>query len=695
MCIFADVAVAAASELNKSGKVEEVIVTAQRRAERLQDVPISMSVLEGEKLDASTASGITEILRTVPGVITTVSAQNGGTSINIRGVGAASALYQGTSPISYYLDQVPFSLIRSAVVPDASPYDLDRVEVLRGPQGTLYGSNAQNGVVRILTANPDLDAFDWKARASLSGTEGGGDNSRFDAAVNVPLISDRLAVRAVFGYQNLSGWIDQPDRRNANDAESFTGRFKVRAQLTDRLLVDLSAWLSRSDYGAPSYSTDNETSPFQHEPMTTDYDIFAVNVAYDFSGFTFASSSSYIDYGATGFLDFDPPFAGHELETIDASRIFTQEVYLTSTDDGPWRWSLGAMYRRGDAPEFQDFGQFTGPPASPTPLVPLNFTYESTSHAVFGELTRALFDDRLELTVGARYFQDTVEQKELLNFDGVGPLVESSDEFDAVSPRFVVTWYVNDDLTTYASYSEGFRSGSQQGLLVTQTYTDFPEVRSDNLTNYEAGAKGALFGGRIDFDAAVFFIDWQDVQQPLRVPFASTYITATVNGESASGWGAEFGLSTHLTDAFTLGVNASWNDLTNDEDVFTRSAAFPNGVVLFPEGSRLVNSPKYTIGVFADYGWSLGGGYEARVSASGNYASELSSRSLTGTTSVERLSEPYIFGRASFAIDAPENWTVSLFVDNIDNYYEAYPGGGDRPVRPRPRTWGVQFEYRL
>ena len=244
-------------ENSTPGALQEVIVTAQKRAERLQDVPISISVLGAQDLDRSTLSGVTEALNLVPGVSANVGVQGGGTQITIRGVGASEPLFNGSSPIGYYLDSAPFGLVKTAILPDSDIYDLERVEVLRGPQGTLYGANAENGLVRVLTNDANLDQFQLKSRATVSNTEDGGGNYWGDVAVNVPLIEGKLAIRGVVDYTNSSGWINSPVDTHVNDSELRTFRLKINAQPTDQLSIGLSAWTTRDNFGAPSTSDDD------------------------------------------------------------------------------------------------------------------------------------------------------------------------------------------------------------------------------------------------------------------------------------------------------------------------------------------------------------------------------------------------------------------------------------------------------
>lgn len=669
--------------------IEEIVVTAQRREERLQNVPIAITVLGGDALDQSTAQGVTQALNSVPGVITTAPIQGGTAQVAVRGVTAGAGFQNGSSPIAYYLDSVPFALVKTALVPDSSAYDLARVEVLRGPQGTLYGASAQNGVVRILTRDADLNDFEVKMRTSLSQTRYGGENYRGDLAVNAPLIEGKLAARAVIGYQDMSGWIDKPGREDANDAEVHTGRLKLNAQPNEQLSIGVSGWFSRSDFGAPNAGDENRRrSSAADESIQTDYDAFGLKIGYELPGMSLTSATGYLDYKLSSNLDYLFPLLGipGTLLTAMDSQMFSQELTLNSTTDGPWRWSVGAMYRNGEDRLLQTL--FVLP-------APIDFTDESESHAVFGELTRLFADGRFELTLGLRHFEDKVKQIENVRHTGVPtePLYRASGTFDATSPRVVLTWHPQDTATIYASYSEGFRSGFNQNANVPVGL--FPSVKADTLKNYEIGAKGRTADGLLTFDAAVFYIDWEDVQQTLTVDFGSVAVAALVNGESASGMGAELGMMLHPLDGLSLGVNVSWNDLTADSAV----TSVANSISLFNKGDRLNFSPEYTAGASVDYTFALGrGGYEARFSGSGSYSSEQNYRNVLGGGVVVDVGEAMLIANTSFSILSPHRWTATLFVDNVANEQE--PGVGlfhvpDWNQRVRPRTAGIQLEYQF
>jgi iron complex outermembrane recepter protein len=677
---------ARAPDQKRNAPLEEVIVTAQKRAERLIDVPISMSVLDGIDLDASPVQGTAEMLNRVPGVAAMIAVL-GTPKLAIRGATASDVFRGGSTPIAYYLDAVPFGFVKSAFIPDSNVYDLDRIEVLRGPQGTLYGANAQNGLVRILTHEPNLDEFEFKARALMSSTDRGGENYRGDAAINVPIVEGRLAARAVVGYQDLSGWIDKPAGKDENDAEISNARLKVKAQLTEKLSLGASAWLSRSDFGGQAIADDNARSRGGSEPVANDYDVFGLELGYEFSGATLSSRTGYIDYASVSFLDLSLlGLTGVTQRSQLNSEVISQELILNSTRDGSWRWTLGGMYR-----DVEDRRQHNFPVAAPVDMIDT-----SESYAVFGELTRVFMDGRLELTGGLRYFEDDVALKENLSFTGVPttPLVETQATFDAVTPRAVLSWHPSKDSTVYASYAEGFRSGfTQDPRIVSILGVQAPTVDSDTLRNYELGAKGRLLGGRLAFDTAVYYMDWEDVQQLLLINVGGIFRSVGANGSSASGVGFEFAVTTMPVEGLELGANLGWNDLTVDGDVISA------GVVFLRDGDRLVTSPELTVGASVDYGFSIGTGFEGRMSISGNYISEMSNRSIAGTQSIEWEGDPMLIARASLSLSSRTGWTATLFSENIGNEQGAplvNPGAfRDWDARIRPRTTGVQFDYRF
>lgn len=674
--------------------IEEIVVTAQKRAERLQDVPISISVLGGPDLDRSTVEGVTEALGQVPGVVTMPVNQGGGMQLGIRGVGASGPTLNGSNPIAYYVDSVPFGFVKQAIVPDASAYDMERVEVLRGPQGTLYGANAQNGVVRVLTANPDLNEFEAKVRTSYSSTTDGGDNYRGDMAVNVPLIQDKLAVRAVAGYQDLSGWIDGPVRKDINDAEMTNFRLKVGAQPTDKLAITLSGWGARDDYGAPSVSDDDRrVSATDPQPRSTNFDAYGLKIDYELSAATISSMTSYLEFETGGGSDLTPyGLPGYLGYTALDSRVASQEIILASNGRGAWTWSAGVFYRNGEDRLFQDVVGLLP--------VPVDYSDGSESYAAFGEIRRRFADGRLELTLGARYFHDDVFHQENVQQQGLPsvPLLHLTDTYDATTPRAVLTWYPNSDFTFYASYSQGFRSGSPQNAGIVQAAPNTPPVEPDKLHNYEVGAKATLLEGRVSIDSAVYYIDWKDVQQSVAIPLNGFPFIVMVNGESASGIGADFAVMTRFVEGLELGFSVSWNDLALDSPVRGFEAGGPpEGVIVMNKGDRLNYSSEYTANALAEYSFPLGrGGLNGQIAASANYVSEQTSRGISGVLFSE-TGDDLMTAHASVSINT-DRWAAMVYVDNLNDENGAVPPTvpiDEWSPRGRPRTIGLQVDFKF
>jgi len=681
-------------ENHPSAGLEEIVVTAQKREEKLQNVPISISVLGGTDLDKSTYDGVSDALSTVPGVIVSKTGQGGGTTLTVRGVGAPPLFY-GSSPVAYYLDSVPFGLVKSAIEPDENAYDLKQVEVLRGPQGTLYGASALNGVVRVLTNDADVTDFDLKARVSDSGTEYGGNNYRADTAINVPIIPGKLAIRAIVGYENDSGWIDAPNKNNINDAELRNYRLKVNAQPTEDLSIGLSSWNSRDNYGAPSIGyTFDKSSALLNQPIVTDFDAYGLKLGYQFSGYTISSATSYLNYKNTGYWDITQFLGGLSTYAVtqNFSKVVSEELLLNSPNQGDWRWSIGGMYRHATGDLYQ-YLQTTEIPQFYL-LGPTVNDSTSKSYAAYGEVTRLFFGGQFELTAGLRHFQDNLSQSDRPT--PASPYSLANTTANANTPRVVLTWHPNDRQMAYTSYSEGFRSGfAQAGLPVNA-----PQLLPDKLRNYEVGSKGSTADGVLSYDTSVYFIDWRHVQQgttvllpnldPTLPPIPVSY---EVNGQSASGLGADFGVAAKPVKNLTLRINASWNNLKWDSDVLN------SGAVLFHKGDRLDYSPEYTIGAAADYVVLFGGnGFKGIFSAQVNHTSSMTQRALAGTLSLPNTGDSMTIARTSFSIDSPDHWRATVFVDNVANErgapLDALGNGADYRERVRPRTAGVQLDYK-
>lgn len=681
----------------------EIVVTAQKREEKLQDVPISIAVLQGAALDASTYIDTRDALATIPGLATVTSQVSGATVLSLRGVSSTGAMFAGSSPVAYYVDGVPFGLVRSAIVPDTNLYDLQRIEVLNGPQGTLYGASALNGVIRILTNDADLHDFDFKGRATDSTTEHGGENYDGDMAVNIPIVTDKLALRVVAGDEHYSGWVDSSYGNHTNDIDVGNERAKLDAQPTDTLSIDLSAWHSQVRAGGPPYADSSYFIPQSYGQHSFNmFNAYGLTVAQDMRTFEISSVSSYLVYDDNGTIDATatvPPSA-FNLFTDTHSRVISEELNVASKTEGFLKWSGGFFYRDAEDTTYQGAG------SSPaTRSFDDQFRDTSKSEAVFGELGGRFFDDQLEITAGARYFHDdegtqawgTSSQLDIISSEGysVAPASATSSVW---TPRATISWKPRSDLTAYFSYGQGFRSGFPQGYF---TQGLFPPAAPDKLTNYEVGVKGDALDQRLAYTVAAYYIHWTGVQQAL------TYIPASgpqkgigegvvANANAASGPGAEFSFTARPVKGWDISATFSWNDLTYDQTVYSDITA---GAPLFLKGDRLDLSPEYTASLSTSYLFLLGSsGLSGQISASEQYISVLNSVDIQLGSEANAPSNSLLIARANFSVIIPDHWSVSLFADNLANYKGDTLANADTfywDTRPTPRTVGVRIDYHL
>lgn len=665
-----------------SSEVPDIVVTAQKRGEqKLKDVPISISVLGGADLDKATSNGVNALVANVPGVAIYGSYSGNGSKLAIRGVTASASLFAGSGTTAYYLDDIPFALVKIPLTPDASPYDLQQVEVLKGPQGTLYGASALSGVVRVITHNADLTKFEMKARGGVATTDGGAASYNLDAAVNVPIIEDKLAVRLVAGYDHTGGYVDRPlvSEKDYNATRNQSYRVKVAAKPADRLRVDFTAGWSRINGDGLNTSFANRTVPTKlPEPWRTNYDVQGLKLSYELDGATIESSSSHLKYFQDNLLDVSNIM---ELHTQLRARTYNQEIRAFSRGARNFNWSIGANYRDSEDQRIQQL---------PTFAADINEINKSKSVAAFGEVSQYFLDRKLQATAGLRYFHDDVSLLELSRSTGARTgLVDSSSTFQRVTPRFVLSWYPNRQMSFYASYSRGFRSGFQQSGDVIAVAPTIPAVKPDTLTNYEVGAKGLL--GHLNYELAVYYQDWKDPQQRQFVPFGPGLTLATpINGSPARGLGVDLAISGQVVKGLTLGGTLSVNDLSYSGDVIS------NGVRVYKKGDRLDESPKMTASLNGSYHAQLGAGFSGRLSASMNYTSKMNSTN--AGTGAFFAGDDITLVNSSIEIIAPSYWSVRVYADNITN-----ENGAARPVslpqqyytyRPRPRTFGIQVDFK-
>ncbi len=572
--------------------VSEIIVTAQRREERVFDVPISIVAMSGDELQRRRITDIDDLSLVVP----SLNIQSSGSyqrRIILRGVSNLAG-NQHSSLIGMYLDEASVAADPSYQI-DLRTYDLERVEVLRGPQGTLYGEGSAGGTIRFITRNPALDRASVNADVDALFTQDGGAGQLIEGAVNVPLITNVLGLRLAGTFDRQDGWVDQPTagRKDINDKSLADVRVKGLWKPTEQFSANAMVVIHRND-AAPNIGEDAQGNFTQRFNLTTtpeaqdDYDLYGLTLTYDFTDVRVLGASSRIkqdkevsDYGiryqATppGGLYYD---IYYPVFTAD-NTITTDELRLTSLGSGPWTWTLGGYHRHA---RFKRTGQqifgIPGPPGTPLPGASAFISsYLIDSWAAFGDASYRLAD-RVTIGMGLRYFED--DQK-----DSTGRSVRS----DTLNPRIYAQLRLNDAANIYASAAKGFRSGGFDG--VGQSTYD-PE----SVWTYELGTKMALADGRLSIDAAVFYSDYTNYQSFSLDP-ATLLDFRTRNAGDATIKGVEGGLAWQPAEHWTLSLSGNYVNAKLDKV----SAAFTAHVA----GDPLDMVPKYgyTVSAQRDFRW--------------------------------------------------------------------------------------------
>ena len=732
--LVAGAAQAQSQPAGHSNEVSEVIVTATRRAEKLQDVPLSITAYSQETLTAKGIVGYEGLAQETPGVVLNRPSANFN-NFTARGIATNGYGANLQSTVAVYIDELPISTIGNTTVLDPNLYDVERVEFLRGPQGTLFGSGSLSGALRILTKRPDASAFDASVLADFGNVGSDSLRQRYNAMVNVPLIEDKLAVRAVAFYRDEEGYIDNigTKKKNANTLKDAGGRVSLLWAPTERLSVKLtgsyeSSKPEDSSMVSPKLGRDIRVSdrPDLFQGLLSSYN---ATVEYQFDGAKLTSSSTKSRFDQKFFVDLAGTFGGPIAFGLDATAYmdtFVEEARLASDPGGKWDWVIGGFYldRRLDVdynyrsrPDYLAARGFTG--------LPDEYYQRQHNHtnsqelAGFGQLTYRFSDD-LWVTGGLRYggfeAQSFVEGGYTSNYllAALTPTYRGPLTITQVAPATGVkaketgpSWKVSVSykptpmVTTYATVSTGFRTPvvnafAGRASVVNPSDIIIPSgADSDDLTNYEVGLKGRWLNGRLTTNVSAFWIDWKNIQvQANRVSDSVQFAT---NIGKAVSKGIEFEVVAAPADGLTLGVNGALIDAKVTKLSPTEAAI--SGAV---EGARLA-APKFQGSAFVNYGFDLTPAARANLSAvvqrvgsfPGLFPNTPGRPGVVSPTYA--YTEAYTNVNLTFAV-AFGKATMGAYVENLFDsrkitYVHPEAFLASRFAVQRPRTIGVRFGY--
>ena len=679
--------------------LDEIVVTSLKRdGLTILDVPAAISTISGSEIENSGADGLDDFLQFASG--TSIDRGNGAgtTTIQIRGINSTF----GSASVGFYMDNLPVSFVSLNFLPDPSPFDLKQIEILKGPQGALYGAGSSGGVVLMRTNDPVLNEFSGKVDVSVSDTDGGGENYSASAAFNFPLIPDVAAFRGVLSYQDKSGWIDDsfnPGLTDLNAEERLNGRAKLLITPNEQLSIKLLGVISRNEneFGTDAADASNEFPSSLFGPFDSssavDFNQYGAVISYDFSSFTLTNALSYIDYESSS----NRPFIASIPTDVDLETV-VNEFRLNSNKQEPFSWVAGAYYRKSTQDLFQDLDALNLP-------VNTDDETESEQYSIFGEGAYGFYDGDLELTIGGSYFND-----DTINDTNFGPRrILNEVGTSLFSPQISIAYHPTQDSTLYARYAEGFRSATVDfGLplefaqLVVPSLTG--QVRPEEITSYEIGAKGDFADGKIHAEAAFFYNDIMDIQQftVVSVPGVVVPVSTVLNAGEAESIGFEWLFNYKPVDELNLRFSGSYTKAEISKDFFVPGTNAANSAPLFRDGARLNLVPELIVNASASYSWPLNtSGLEGTALVSVQYSSD---RALTVLASDAILGDDVVRADARLEI-GKDNWSVYLFADNIANEDGAIaptrdaatlmnagvPLDGVSAIRFRPRTIGIGF----
>src|ERR1700678_1969906 len=693
----------------------EITVTAEKYTSTIQNTPISMSAMSGAQLTAAGITSIEDVARDIPG-LSMRSAGPGLTEFEARGLASNG----GAAPtVGFYLDEVPLSppaLSQSGkVVIDPNLYDVDRVEVLRGPQGTLYGSGSMGGTIKIVSNQPKLGEFEGSAQATGSYTDGGGANGGANLMLNLP-IGDQLAVRIVGTDLYRSGWIDRivvsplppadgttrgnvlaaPVQSVASDVNTErldSERISVLYKPNEDFSVVAMAMYQNLEMGGYDLIDSPPGLPYMAhyeafntpEPISDKVHIYSLTFTGTLGFAELTSASSYWDRLAVQTQDaaesIYTTLAGAEpllavpYSESDPSHQFSQEIRLSSTGNGALRWTAGAFY----SDMTSDWNEYANGinPTGPDVLYFQSYNpYNIKQTALFADGSFK-FTDTLTLSTGVRWYHydSTIDVSEW-GLVTVSPTRPASPSVTTASdkgydPRINLSYEPNPNLNTYVTAAKGFRPGGANILIPPPNQAPYCVAGSpesfgpDSVSNYEIGEKARLSDSRISINSDFYYIKWTGIQQS--VPLACGYVYNTNAGDGRS-YGPEIEVTAKLSEDWTVAANGAITsaEITNPTAAYAASLTGTNGQAYCPVNGKctipILNVPHQTAGLSGMYSTEVGDGYRLTARASDTYTGYATDEAYYFGVHLP----PYAIADARLML-AHGPWSAQLFVDNLTN----------------------------
>jgi len=736
--LIANAASAQAPSGDQTVRLSEIVVTANKREQSIQDVPASITVLSGEQIEKTLPLSLVDWSGFVPGMSVTDNGSPGRTQVTFRGltVDAITGALIGT-----YVDESPAGSSSASIrgnlyALDLLPYDVERLEVLRGPQGTLYGAGAMGGLLKYVLRDPNLEEFETRVGANVSAVSGASDlgwGAR--ASLNAPLVQGKLGLRVSGFHQDTPGYIDDIGlgEEDYNSVTQEGGRLSLLWDATDTISIEASAMLQQIDAEGtstelidratlrPAFGSHTDQS-FVAQTFDQDAELLSLVLDWDLGFATLTSASSWQSVDTEELADLTVGFR----PTIDALMLgtvpenispfpslrtldkFSQELRLSSPTGGQFEWMLGAFYTDEDTDNVQDIftfdmpggtliaGDFLAIPGLPVnPLLDSLVAWKYEEIAVFANAT-VNFNEKFSLTGGVRYAEN--EQDIVSNVAGSFIILTGTPsgalpvQFDESVTTWMLSpqWNITPDAMVYLRAATGYRPG---GYSYSLTPTVPLTSESDEVTSYELGFKGTMVDGRLSVDAAVFSVDWENMQLEYIFPPPNPPFVSIANSGDSRSQGFELGIAYATTGGLRLrGTVAYVNAELTDPIPDVGAGATEGG----ESGDRLPLSPEWSGSIAADYQTALTNAVTLNVGAGYRYSGKIQS-AVDGNPNltIRETGNPvdaYVgldFGRVTARLYARNLFDEEAKYIFIRNQAVATPAG---LITVQPRTIGLSVD---
>jgi outer membrane receptor protein involved in Fe transport len=627
--VQADSASDSSKESSSGQTLEEVTVTAQRRAENIESVPISIAAYTQADLDLRNISSLGDVAGETPGVnFRPVGYENW---VTIRGIaqnagGGVAGLGPNTTAI--YIDDAPIQArYANAAVSTTNPmvFDIDHIEVLRGPQGTLFGASAEGGAIRLISREPSLTDYSGYARTGASFIDNGGINDEAGVAYGGPIVQDQLGFRVSMWTRHDGGYIDNVsgiyggvNQPNVNKADNYVGQAALLWKPDSAFSAEVRFYISRRDQNSADFFNPLVGNPSEGDyvswrallqPIKDDIATPSLKLNYDFGWSALTSVTSYIHRADAQGYDYTtvlPPAFGFPVPTTldyaeptvvgTTQNNFTEEVRLQSPGTGErFRWLAGLYYSKLNQHDFEtvqaegfpaEILQNTGQTIEQFLGSGLVNGYSYISDQLFGDTEKAIFGhleyditDHFTAIAAVRYEDQNSDYRTVSNGPLVGGFSDQSETADShvTAPKAGLNWKIDANTLAYISAAKGYRPGgvnipvhltTPECTAQLATLGDTDQYKPDYLWSYEVGFKSLLFDRHLAIEGSVYHINWDNIISAIHVPACATHVSSNLGDAKSDGF--DLSIKALLNEHWSVGLYTGYTDAryTSDTTIF-------------------------------------------------------------------------------------------------------------------------------